>query len=140
MEAYEYIATLLKALAHPVRLQIIDSLDRDGEACVCHLENRLDKRQAYISQHLAKLREVGLVQYRREGMNVFYSLSAALTMDDLAAIRSLAVSMAAAEGQTIEFQPLKRVVDEPCPCPRCDEPVGTRAEPPSNLEIAHDGG
>lgn len=140
MDGYRYTARLLKGLAHPVRLQIIDSLDRDGEACVCHLENRLDKRQAYVSQHLAKLREVGLVQDRREGMNVFYSLSVPSSDADFAAIRSLATRIAAAEGQTIEFRPLKRAVDKPCPCPRCDEPVGAHANPLTKVEKISDGG
>ena len=62
-----------KALAHPVRLQILDML-RDGEVCVCHMEKVLNKRQAYISQQLMRLREAGLVEDRREGMNVYYRL------------------------------------------------------------------
>jgi DNA-binding transcriptional ArsR family regulator len=43
-----------KALAHPVRLQILDML-RSGEVCVCHMETALGKRQAYISQQLMVL-------------------------------------------------------------------------------------
>ncbi|MBX3061322.1 MAG: winged helix-turn-helix transcriptional regulator [Anaerolineae bacterium] len=42
-------ANYFKALAHPVRLQILAVL-RQGEACVCHLEVILQRRQAYISQ------------------------------------------------------------------------------------------
>ena len=44
-------ADYFKALAHPVRLQILTIL-RQEEACVCHLEAILHKRQAYISQQV----------------------------------------------------------------------------------------
>jgi ArsR family transcriptional regulator len=58
----------------PARLAILDVL-REGEACVCHLEAALGFRQAYISQQLMVLREAGLVQDRREGLNVFYQVT-----------------------------------------------------------------
>ncbi len=71
MEANKKIADFFKALMHPVRLQILGIL-RNGEECVCHMEAALGLRQAYISQHLAALREAGLVSVRREGWNIFY--------------------------------------------------------------------
>jgi ArsR family transcriptional regulator len=74
MDGYSTVANIMKALGHPVRLQILEVL-RQEEACVCHLEAVLGQRQAYISQHLMKLRDAGLVIDRREGLNVFYSLS-----------------------------------------------------------------
>jgi DNA-binding transcriptional ArsR family regulator len=67
-------ASYFKALAHPVRLQILAIL-RQGEACVCHLEAILQKRQAYISQQLMALREAGLLAERKEGLFVFYRLA-----------------------------------------------------------------
>lgn len=70
-EEYEPQAKLFKALNHPVRLAILDIL-RGGEACVCHFEALLRLRQSYISQQLMILREAGLVQDRREGMNIYY--------------------------------------------------------------------
>ena len=60
-----------KALAHPVRLKILDML-RQGEVCVCHMEAATDKRQAYVSQQLMILREAGLIDSRKEGRQVFY--------------------------------------------------------------------
>lgn len=62
---------LLKTLTHPIRLAILSIL-REGEHCVCHMETILGQRQAYISQQLAKLREAGLVQDRRDGWNIYY--------------------------------------------------------------------
>ena len=75
MDGYAAAGDLFKACGHPVRLQILEVLLRDGEACVCHLEAHLGQRQAAISQHLAKLRQVGLVTDRRDGWNVYYSVA-----------------------------------------------------------------
>jgi ArsR family transcriptional regulator len=73
MDAYEYQAALLKALAHPVRLQILDIL-RDGEQCVCHIEAVLGLRQAYILQQLMLLRKAGLLADRVGHLGLMTSL------------------------------------------------------------------
>lgn len=70
---HEQLSELFKGLAHLTRLQILDLL-REGEMCVCHIEAALNKRQAYISQQLMTLREAGLVDSRREGLQVYYRL------------------------------------------------------------------
>lgn len=70
-EQYDALADKFKALAHPARLQIVDML-REGELCVCHIEAALGKRQAYISQQLMTLREAGIVESRRDGLQVYY--------------------------------------------------------------------
>ncbi len=70
----EELAILFKALAHPKRLAILELL-QGQELCVCDIEEALDLRQAYVSQQLTVLREVGLVCFRREGWNVFYRLA-----------------------------------------------------------------
>ena len=70
-DSVEVQAELLKALAHPMRLSLLQELVREEE-CVCHLSALFDKPQPYISQQLAALREAGLVLDRREGQRVFY--------------------------------------------------------------------
>ncbi|MFP4345805.1 MAG: ArsR/SmtB family transcription factor [Anaerolineales bacterium] len=74
MADFEELTTLFKALAHPSRLAILQTL-RGQELCVCEIEEALDLRQAYVSQQLTVLREVGLVCYRRDGWNVLYRLA-----------------------------------------------------------------
>jgi DNA-binding transcriptional ArsR family regulator len=74
MNAYRESARLFQILSHPARLQILDVL-RGGEECVCHLQSVLDKRQAFVSQQLMVLRDAGLVDSRREGLQVFYWLT-----------------------------------------------------------------
>ena len=67
-------AEFLKALAHESRLQILCEL-ADGEKPVGELEVALDIRQSTVSQQLARLRLEGLVTFRRDGKQVFYSLA-----------------------------------------------------------------
>ncbi len=71
MDAYDGTAKLFRILMHPARLEILAVL-RDGEHCVCHLEAALGYRQAYISQQVSVLREAGLIQERRDGLNRYY--------------------------------------------------------------------
>jgi DNA-binding transcriptional ArsR family regulator len=71
MKDFANAAKIFKVLNHPVRLAILEILG-EGEQCVCHLEAHLGLRQSYISQHLMLLREMGLVQDRRDGWNIFY--------------------------------------------------------------------
>src|SRR5512142_1654204 len=71
MDPYQPHSDLLKTLSHPTRLAILDIL-RDGEQCVCHMEATLGLRQAYISQHLMTLKQAGLVDSRRDGLNLYY--------------------------------------------------------------------
>lgn len=67
-------AKIFKALANPVRLDIIDLL-LEGEKCVCEIQQELKKyEQPHISKSLARLKYIGLIKDRKEGLNVYYSL------------------------------------------------------------------
>jgi len=68
------VATLLKALAHPVRLMLACTL-AEGEFSVGALEERLDIHQPTLSQQLGVLREAGVVETRRDGKQIFYRLT-----------------------------------------------------------------
>jgi ArsR family transcriptional regulator len=81
-------ARIFKALMHPVRLQILDLL-RNGELCVCQIEEQLGQRQAYVSQQLAVLRRVGLVADRREGLNIYYHIAKPRVLVILDAVRAI---------------------------------------------------
>ena len=104
------LEALFKALSHPVRLAILDIL-RDREACVCHLEAVLDQRQAYISQQLAVLREVGLIEIHRDGLNNFYYIAQPELFGMLDSARKM-----------LGIEVPSRTATEPlehCPCPHC---------------------
>ncbi len=64
---------LFKALAHPIRIEILELL-KDGELCVCHIYEELEQSQSNISQHLAKLKKAELVKSRKDGLKVYYDL------------------------------------------------------------------
>jgi len=82
-------AQVAYALAHPVRLQVLEALAQGG-AYVMDLTRALGRRQANISQHLAVLREAGLVRAEREGMTVRYVLNSDKVPEVLAALDALA--------------------------------------------------
>lgn len=68
-----YKASVFQALAHPTRIAIVEVL-RDGELAAGTIQERLGIEQANLSQHLAVLRSRQIVQTRKEGNQVFYSL------------------------------------------------------------------
>jgi len=119
MDGYSRTAQLLKACGHPVRLQILEALARDREACVCHLERLLDQRQAAISQHLSRLRQAGLVSDRRDGLNVFYALAEPSLGGLIAAARKSAGAIAGRQGAQLTFEGRLTKPAGPCNCPRC---------------------
>lgn len=79
-------ADFLRALAHPMRLQILCRL-LDGEAAVATFESELGLKQPNLSQQLGLLRETGLVTTRREAKSIFYSLADQKVGGVLAALR-----------------------------------------------------
>jgi DNA-binding transcriptional ArsR family regulator len=70
---YQDNARLLKALAHPTRLHIIELL-RDRQPCVKVMEEILGLAQPNISQHLTMLRHLDIVEAKREGNQVCYRI------------------------------------------------------------------
>jgi ArsR family transcriptional regulator len=69
----ERIAGVAKALADPVRLQLVDVLRKHaGKVCVCELVPLFDLSQPTVSHHLKKLREAGIVGSEREGLWAYY--------------------------------------------------------------------
>ena len=72
---YARWSDLLKALAHPVRREIIHSLLKRGCHNVSCMERHTGMSQSCISQHLQKLRAVGLVSAERSGNEVYYHAS-----------------------------------------------------------------
>ncbi len=67
-------ATVFKALGHPLRLAILDEL-QNGECCVQDLMQHLNCEQSNLSRHLAVLKQAGIVEAKKQGMFVYYSLT-----------------------------------------------------------------
>lgn len=81
-------ARLLKALGHDKRLLVLCMLI-EGERSVGELNSQLALSQSALSQHLALLREEGLVQTRREAQTIYYSLAEGPARDVLAVLHSI---------------------------------------------------
>ena len=75
MEAtiYDVRAELLKAMAHPARLRMIDAL-AEGDRCVRELHEVVGSSLPTVSRHLARMKACGIVSSRREGNCIYYSL------------------------------------------------------------------
>ena len=70
---YEARARIIKALAHPARLLIVDELS-GGPRCVCEIRDLVGSDISTVSKHLSVLRNAGIVADEKRGQQVFYSL------------------------------------------------------------------
>ncbi len=70
---YEARARIIKALAHPTRLFLVDELSR-GERCVCELTEMVGADMSTVSKHLAVLKAAGIVADEKRGSQVFYAI------------------------------------------------------------------
>ncbi len=70
---YETRARIIKALAHPTRLFLVDELAK-GERCVCDLTELVGADISTVSKHLSQLKSAGIVQDDKRGVMVFYTL------------------------------------------------------------------
>ncbi|SHI53328.1 ArsR family transcriptional regulator [Anaerovibrio lipolyticus DSM 3074] len=74
MKFLEEQAELLKVIAHPVRLCIARGLWRSGSCNVSHMQCCLEVPQSTVSQHLGKLRQAGIIEGERNGLEITYRL------------------------------------------------------------------
>jgi ArsR family transcriptional regulator len=117
----ESMAEIAHALSHPVRLQILAIL-RESEAFVMHLTARLDRPQSNISQHLAILREAGLVTDERDGMNVAYHIRDPRLYEFLDRLEALAPEREGPHARRGPGHRHGRPWGE-CHCPRCSPKI-----------------
>jgi ArsR family transcriptional regulator len=72
-EIAQHVAEVMKAVAHPVRLQIIELLEKK-EMCVGDIVKGAGGKQAITSQHLNMMRDKGVLSSRRDGAKVYYRI------------------------------------------------------------------
>ena len=70
----EKAAYVLKAVAHPLRIRIIQMLNENTELNVSTIYKNLNAEQSLISHHLINMRDKGILDIRRSGKNIFYFL------------------------------------------------------------------
>ena len=108
------IAKTFKVLGAPFRIKILFSIGY-GEACVCHLEVMLKKRQAYISQHLMVLRDAGILETRRDGKYIYYRVADKSVFE---LIESTAGMLNIPRGEIPKLSEV--TIHENCECPKCN--------------------
>jgi ArsR family transcriptional regulator len=90
---FEARARIIKAMAHPTRLFIVDQLSR-GEHCVCEMTEMIGADVSTISKHLAVLKTAGIVQDDKRGTQVFYRLRMPCVMNFFSCVESVMQSTA----------------------------------------------
>jgi len=105
MGEYKTQAEILKALAHPTRLLIVDELSA-GERCVCELTELVGHEMPTVSRHLSRLKFAGIIEDEKRGAQVFYRLKRRCVMDFFHCIASVQA------GDDCEL-PSTRAVDRP---------------------------
>lgn len=121
---------IFSVMGNPFRIKILLTIGK-GEACVCHLEAILGRRQAYISQHLMALRKEGLLETRREGKYIFYRIA---DLDTIDLIRK-AGELAGLDND--QLPGLNDPAVEPnCPCPKCENKTATLARQGKRMDLS----
>jgi ArsR family transcriptional regulator len=86
---YEARAKIIKALAHPARLLIVDELAEHDERCVCELTELIGSDMSTVSRHLNQLKVAGIVEDEKRGQMVFYRLKVKCLLHFLECVQSV---------------------------------------------------
>jgi len=98
---YEARAQIIKAMAHPTRLFLVDQLAK-GEKCVCELTEMVGADISTVSKHLSLLRNAGIVQDEKRGLMVFYKLRTPCVMNLFTCIETVIRDRAAQAMATLQ--------------------------------------
>lgn len=85
---FEKRATVIKAMAHPSRLLMIDELSR-GERCVCELRELVGHDMSTVSKHLSVLKKAGIVTSEKQGKQIYYRLKVPCILNFFQCIESV---------------------------------------------------
>jgi ArsR family transcriptional regulator len=85
---FEKQAAIAKAIAHPLRIAIVNFL-KDGEQCVCDIAEHIGAERSNVSRHLSVMVNAGLLEYRKEGLKVIYRLKCHCIVDFFSCVSSV---------------------------------------------------
>jgi ArsR family transcriptional regulator len=97
---FEARARIIKAMAHPTRLFIVDTLAH-GERCVCELTGMVGADASTVSKHLAVLRNAGIVADERRGAQIYYSLACPCVLSFFQCVESVLRTNAEAQLEAV---------------------------------------
>jgi len=92
---YEMKADVMKALAHPLRLAVLDFL-KDGEQCVCDIAAYVGSERSNVSRHLAIMVKASLLDHRKQGLSVYYRVRRPCALRFLSCVENVLREQAAA--------------------------------------------
>jgi ArsR family transcriptional regulator len=100
---YELQSEVCKTLASPKRIEILNAL-KDGEKTVSELVDILGVPKANVSQHLAVMRHKGILKSRREGINMYYSVSNLKVIEACILMKEVLVEQMKEKGKLAEIE------------------------------------
>lgn len=98
---FEARAKVMKAMAHPSRLYIIEQLSL-GEHCVCELREMIGADLSTVSKHLSVLKEAGIVDTEKRGVQVFYRLKVPCILNFMNCIEAVLTRCAREQAAVVE--------------------------------------
>lgn len=98
---YQEKAQIMKALAHPLRLEIVDVL-RKGERCVSDIVEQTGSEQSNISRHLSLLTDAGILSSRKVGLKVYYGLKTPCVLDFFSCLEKVIIEGVKEKGELLK--------------------------------------
>ena len=99
---FEIRAHILKALAHPTRLFIVDELSR-SERCVCELTELIGADISTVSKHLSILKNAGIVKDEKRGSKIYYILKTPCVLNFFSCVESVLKSNTREQMRLVEL-------------------------------------
>jgi ArsR family transcriptional regulator len=112
---YEAKAKVLKALAHPTRLWMVEQLAQ-GERCVCEFFEAIDADFSTVSKHLAVLKQAGIVDVQKRGKQMFYRLKVPCVLQFMGCVEAVLADNAKDQLQVLGITLPGKT------CKRCGQP------------------
>jgi DNA-binding transcriptional ArsR family regulator len=94
-------ADIVKAIAHPLRIAILDFL-KDGEQCVCDIAEYVGSERSNVSRHLSVMVSAGVLEHRKEGLKVIYKLRTPCILECFSCITASLKQQAKANVELLE--------------------------------------
>jgi len=101
---YAMKAELIQAVAHPIRLAILEYLSM-GEQCVGDIVEHVDAQQSNVSRHLALMLKAGVLECRKEGLKVFYRIKTTCILDFIKCVERVLCERVAGDAAVLNALP-----------------------------------
>ncbi|MCY2930150.1 MAG: metalloregulator ArsR/SmtB family transcription factor [Planctomycetota bacterium] len=101
LRLYEMKAQIIQAVGQPIRLAILDFL-KDGEQCVCDIAKAVGAERSNVSRHLTVLLNAGILECRKDGLKMIYSLRTPCIMNFFSCVADVLKSQLAKNNRVLQ--------------------------------------